>query len=652
MKIKYEYLLPVVLALLFSCKRATVEQGAADDQEKLQIGVSLVADKPVKGLGPLDCWDARQDVYVYGIARDGKKENTNLTDLDFSNAFFIDNVRINAVPSSGEDASLPHEVDVIRKGTERYYYGEDRRYEFFGYYVDDAVLSRNDAGVPRPAVGSERIEIPIIIDGSQDILAATTDKAADNTKMLPPGRLYSAYSARKGIIPNLVFQHQLSRFNIYVKRGDRFDATHDISLADSLTLTRIQVLSNTAATLVVANRVCNDENGQSLGNGLDVNTFSSEKWLSIKCGQDLHDLSPADNIHPAQAWTEHSFVGTVMVIPGKDIYHFRLGLDQKGYTDYPRYGIDGRELYDIETEFDVDFARLLSMDQDPKYSGQDLSTSSGLDKLAMAGHQYDVNIIVYGLQEVRVTVSMTPWKDGGNHLADKDPDMGVDALNVLADDMDVYIGADYVTAVNPSVSIGDVPGMEYVYDMADETIATVDSDGYVFGHNPGKTRLLITAYRYMTNTAEEWILREDGSRILIGKGVRTISVNVSEAPLKNPSLMMKLADGTVIPNDGTLKWNIATEGKTIALTADYKGNGSVSYSISKQFVQDMAGDVLTKAGDGYFSIICDVPAGGPGFAPSARADITVSVLEDKENGYAASGDYIIHVIITNVEAQP
>lgn len=651
MDIKFAYLSLAALVVLSSCRKEPELQDTVRD-DLVRLGVNMVTDTPVKGIGALDRWDSRQDVYVYGISRDGKKENTSLTDLNFADDFYIDNVRIDAVPSSGEDASQPHEVDVFRVGTEHYYYGEERRYEFFGYYVDDAVVNRDGKNAPVPVKTAERIELPFVIDGSQDILAATTDKAADNTKALNAGRLYSAYSARKGVIPNLVFNHQLSRFNVYVKRGDSYDVTHDINLADSLTLTRIQVLSNTEATLVIANRVCNDASGQTLGNGLDKSTFSSPEWLYVKRGEDVHNLSKADNIHPAQSWTENSFVGTIMVIPGQSVYHFRLGLDQKGYTDYPRYSADGRELYDIETEFDVDFARLLSMDQDPKYSDGDASTSSGLDKEAVSGHQYDVNIVVYGLQDVRITVSLTPWQDGGSVLTDRDPNMGIEALNVLADNVNLYVGPEYVTPVNPSLTIGNVPGVVYEYETADEDIATVDMDGYVLGRSSGTTDLLIRAYRYKTDTEGGWILREDGSRVLLGRGEKTISVTVSEVPLKSPELRLKKADGTVIPNGGTLVWNIAADGTTIQIFEEHLGSGEISYAISKQYVQGNPGDVITKSGTGIFAITCEVPKGAPGYAPRATADITANVSEAKEEGYAASGDYTIHVIITNVEVQP
>ena len=651
MDIKFTYLSLAALVLLSSCRKEPDAQDTVRD-DLVRLGVNLVTDTPVKGIGALDRWDSRQDVYVYGISRDGKKDNTSITDLNFADAFYIDNVRIDAVPSSGEDASKPHEIDIFRIGTEHYYYGEERRYEFFGYYVDDAVVNRAGNNAPVPVKTAERIELPIVIDGSQDILAATTDKAADNTKGLNSGRLYSAYSARKGVIPNLIFNHQLSRFNVYVKRGDRYDATHDINLADSLTITRIQVQSNSKATLVIANRVCNDASGQTLGNGLDAATFSSPEWLYVNRGVDVHNLSKADNIHPAQTWAENSFVGTVMVIPGLSVYHFRLGLDQKGYTDYPRYSADGRELYDIETEFDVDFARLLSMEQDPKYSDGDASTASGLDTEAVPGHQYDVNIVVYGLQDVRITVSLTPWQDGGSVLADRDPNMGIEALNILADDVNLYVGPEHVTPVNPSLTIGDVTGVVYEYETADEDIATVDLDGNVLGRSPGTTGLLIRAYRYKTDTEGEWILRADGSRILLGRGEKTISVTVSEAPLKSPELRLKKADGTVIPNGGTLSWNIAADGTTIQIFEEHLGSGELSYTISKQYVQGTPGDVMTKAGTGVFAITCEVPEGAPGYAPRATADITANVSEAKEDGYAASGDYTIHVIITNVEVQP
>jgi len=69
-------------------------------------------------------------------------------------------------------------------------------------------------------------------------------------------------------------------------------------------------------------------------------------------------------------------------------------------------------------------------------------------------------------------------------------------------------------------------------------------------------------------------------------------------------------------------------------------------------VQGIPGDVLTKTGNGVFYVVCDIPEGTTGNVPEAAAEITASVPESAEEGYAASGDYTIHVIITNYKVQP
>lgn len=107
------------------------------------------------------------------------------------------------------------------------YYPTTGAYSFWAYRIDDAGTGTAGIGVP-VGVGdatATEVKVPFTIDGSQDILTAIPDEAGDLTTLQAvPGassatadKIYTAYSARRGITPTLAFKHQLTRLTFQVK---------------------------------------------------------------------------------------------------------------------------------------------------------------------------------------------------------------------------------------------------------------------------------------------------------------------------------------------------------------------------------------------------------------------------------------------------
>ena len=164
--------------------------------------------------------------------------------------------------------------------------------------------------------------------------------------------------------------------------------------------------------------------------------------------------------------------------------------------------------------------------------------------------QYDVNIVVYGLQKVIVTVSLTPWEKGGSLLTDSDPGSGLVALNIEMDDVKVY--KDSVLTLAPCIKdLADLKGVKFSYDVADADIASVDVLGNLKGVGVGSTIMLIEALKYKLNDDGELMMDDDGNLILEGKGQKTVNVTVSEAPTRNPKLRMYI-NGNLVPNGSLL----------------------------------------------------------------------------------------------------
>ena len=146
--------LALVMALA-SCKRET-EQNIPEEPDTITDRAAVVFQAKLprvrvgtkSEIGSLENkWHPKQDLYVYGIARQGEDAQspaTALLDLTEETGRFIDNKLITLPEDFDHDVILPQTVNVYRVlpdgeslGIPYFYDDEHRRYEFFGYYADD-----------------------------------------------------------------------------------------------------------------------------------------------------------------------------------------------------------------------------------------------------------------------------------------------------------------------------------------------------------------------------------------------------------------------------------------------------------------------------------------------------------------------------------
>lgn len=516
--------LALMLALI-ACKRET-QQPEVDpvDPETEQMAMTFTAKMPrVKvdtksEIGALENkWHTKQDLYIYGIARQGLDAQAPVTaPLDFTEetGLFINNKLITLPESFDHDVITPQSVQVYRVlpdgeslGIPFFYDDEHRRYEFYGYYADDAWLgepmrtydnvtdSLTDNGnkVPVPVIGEEGITLPVKINGSQDLLLARTSKDADNEPKLNIGRLYSGYSARRGVVPNLIFEHQLSRFNVYVRVGDE--------LADRLTLSTLAVETYTDGTLHIANKdqygnppyLEVDREGERSFIGIWDGTFGAAKKQldnSIKAEADRYQLP----LVTRSGWVDAE-VGTIMVMPGEKSYKIRIGLKQAGYKD-------GTEFF---TEILFSFDDLLLPSQDPKGPGG-VPDPEVLDSKAEPGHQYDLNVVVYGIQQMNVSVSLSEWAEGGRFVVDEDKEVEIHlGLDVPGDPkylkgtkdnpIDLDLADTEIYALNATTQPKD---REIHYSSYRTDIVDVTENGLVMPVSRGKTYLSLSVDPFNT----------------------------------------------------------------------------------------------------------------------------------------------------------
>lgn len=289
------------------------------------------------------------------------------------------------------------------------YYPVSGNYDFWGYRVDDAagatpvVKTVDDAGTEVEANAATKRVVDIEIDGSQDIMAGKAAPSADEVTKLGnyADNFYSAYAARKGVQPNITFNHLLTRFTFEVRAGSK--ATAGLPAGgntDAVKVTGVSVDSKTTGTLTVA------YTGETKA-AADLLTFTGDaSALTLK----QRDAALADNNAPLVAlepvsltWTDDAAtIGDVikvgealLVAPGETEYPLTISLSQDVLE----------QLTGAKVTRPLEQKATIKMDGTKKFE---------------PGKSYKVTITVYGLEGIEVTATLVPWADGGSIDIDDD----------------------------------------------------------------------------------------------------------------------------------------------------------------------------------------------------------------------------------------
>ncbi len=329
-----------------------------------------------KAAGALDTWNS-QALYIYAFDR---------TEDDFTTAAFIDNVQGTAPAASTPDPQPGDTLGVITLTNpaypgEPFYYSGSTVYDFYGYYIDDAAVeSAVSAGAVVPTETATSIYVPFRINGTQDLMVAKADPAVDvegATETVESTRAYSAYAARRGVQPTLRFRHLLSRFNFEIKPG--------AASADNVTVDSIALVSKVEGELVVVSANAEDLGLNNIVEGtLDTLCLPGIAAEGVK--------TETFNTGETKEEQTSKAVGTnLLVIPGETSYELLVWLSNDN-GDSPIA---------------------------PQVAQVTLQESATFD----AGKVYTVTIMIYGLESVEVSASLTGWQDGGTVTIDPDEDM-------------------------------------------------------------------------------------------------------------------------------------------------------------------------------------------------------------------------------------
>lgn len=290
------------------------------------------------------------------------------------------------------------------------YYPVSGNYDFWGYRVDDAagatpvVKTVDDTGAAVEANVATKRVVDIEIDGSQDIMAGKAVPSTDEVTKLGnyADNFYSAYAARKGVQPNITFNHLLTRFTFEVRAGSK--ATAGLPAGgntDAVKVTGVSVDSKTTGTLTVAYTGATKEAAELLtftGDASPLKLMQRDETVADNNAA-LIDLKPVTLTWPA---TGEATVGdaikvgeALLVAPGETEYPLTINLSQDV----------------LEKVGEVKVTKPLEQKATIKMDGT---------KTFEPGKSYKVTITVYGLEEIEVTATLVPWADGGSIDIDDD----------------------------------------------------------------------------------------------------------------------------------------------------------------------------------------------------------------------------------------
>ena len=230
--------------------------------------------------------------------------------------------------------------------------------------------------------------VPVTIDGTQDLMVAMPDKSKDiegNLEVTTTDNLYSAWSSRRGVKPNLVFKHVLTRLTFKAKCGN------DAAPNPPVKITSIQVKNaKNKGTLTVIPTKAAQQGFTASTVDTEVANFSlmqapdaGSKKLVAFAGKEITNAGDA---------AQFEALGVpMMLVPGTE-YEIVISTEQNA---------DGSDKIDANEKGSIT---------------QIITVADGF----VAGKNYNVNITVYGLEEISIDATLTAWEAGED--IDIDPD--------------------------------------------------------------------------------------------------------------------------------------------------------------------------------------------------------------------------------------
>ena len=359
--------------------------GAQDGLVPIEIGVAQVKSAVTRGTGTVGTTDEETNTWA------GQKFNVYMFDQGtVTPAEDVEGTAIynNAVFKAPEAALSTAEGTATAEDGRVQYYPSEGKFDFVGYRTDGA-----EQGTPSASADGNSLELPIIIDGSQDVMVA--DAAETELGEVPYDRTFSAYSARKGVDPMLTFEHLLTRLQFTIIGGNEGSCSHLKAGTGEEMGVRVQsvkVESMTNGTLTVA--TVGEDGRTGKGSIAWQDDVRGDLTLMERTGDANQNLTPMSEVVPT--WNEGTGsgdemkAGEALLVAPANQYKLIVTLAQNVV---------------VNDEGDVEEKEITLNDC--------IQLDGGQGSQLLGGHSYNVKVTVYGLEEITIDTKLTPWEDGG-----------------------------------------------------------------------------------------------------------------------------------------------------------------------------------------------------------------------------------------------
>lgn len=344
------------------------------------VQVAIGDPYAVRGTGPKNYIDdlSGNDILVWAFNREEGTPFTATRTATDSLRCLIDGKEATVVAGNS--------LTVWKEGTVYYPSNElvAERYDFYGAFIDDAtVLDSHRA--------TDKVQLDIEIDGSQDVMTAKAGLPRSKETGLEKDYAFSYLSAMDGDAPIFTLNHHLTKLDLFVRPGITY------GFSNTMTIMGANLETRTQGTLTVAAK--------------DTDQM----------GMVFRDNSPYKAV---LLRNEHGEACEPVTLQTINTYDAETGVNR--YVDDPYLlQLQKEATRQLGASFFVApektyILNLAFEDPDPRDDPFPNTVRLNSGEAFLPGHRYQVTMTVYGSYLIDIDCIMVPWLNAGSIWVDKD----------------------------------------------------------------------------------------------------------------------------------------------------------------------------------------------------------------------------------------